>query len=382
MKRKPPDLSRPYLAALRTFLQMPPEEHPASAREVGRKAEAGGLEVTDLVRIHGEAVVGLLSLRSPVDLTHEDLIAQANQFFMEAIVPFEETHRGDKESNLLLIQRTEELADANEQLRREILQRLEVETSLRNSEETTSRLLEESRRLEIELRHLSRQLLMSQEEERKRLSRELHDVIAQTLSGVNLRLSAIRSQNSASTAELNKRIADTQRLVEESEAMVHRFSRELRPAVLDDLGLIPAVKSYLEGFLERTRLHGDLAADPEVEGLGPDGRTALFRVTQEALSNAARHAKASRVDVSLRLLDGTVVLEIHDDGAGFDVGGLIPDRIGTRLGLLGMNERVEMVGGTFSVESSPGAGATVRAIVPLIRRKPKSKQAKNRKLES
>jgi signal transduction histidine kinase len=298
-------------------------------------------------------------------------MGRAGLFFAEAITPIEQTHRGAREANVHLSQivatlsrRTIELADSVEELKQEVAQRKAVEESLRVSEQTSSQLLERSRKMQEELRHLSRQLLSAQEEERKKISRELHDVIAQTLTGINVRLAALKAESTASTEDLQKKITNTQELVEASVEIVHRFARELRPTLLDDLGLIPALKSFMKTFTEETGVRASLAAFAEVEKVDGDRRTVLYRVAQEALTNVARHAKASRAEVIIQELPGIISMQIKDDGKGFDADGARGSKKTTRLGLLGMRERVEMVGGTFCVDSASGRGTTIRVEIP------------------
>jgi PAS domain S-box-containing protein len=261
--------------------------------------------------------------------------------------------------------RMEVLGVANLKLRREIIRRQAVEESLKQSEQHQSRLLEQSRHMQEQLRHLSRQVLQAQEEERKRISRELHDVIAQTLTGINIRLTALKKEAASSTKGLDRNIASTQRLVEKSVDIVHQFARELRPTVLDDLGLIPALHSFAKIFSQRTCIHVHLTAFAGVEQLDNNKRTVLYRVAQEALTNVARHAQASRVEVSLQKLHGAARMEIKDNGKSFPVKRVLHTQKGKRLGLLGMRERVEMVGGTFCIESAPGQGTTITAQIPF-----------------
>ncbi len=261
--------------------------------------------------------------------------------------------------------RMEVLADANLELRREIIRRQKVEETLKQSEQQQLRLLAQSRLMQEQLRNLSRQVLHAQEEERKRISRELHDVIAQTLTGINIRLATLKKEAGRNTDGFDKKIAHTQMLVGKSVDIVHRFARELRPAVLDDLGLIPALHSFLKDFAARTGLHTRLAAFAEVEKMDIAKRTVLFRVAQEALTNVSRHAHASRVEVTLEKLASGMSLKINDDGKSFQVQRVLLARGNKRLGLLGMRERVEMIGGTFGVESAPGKGTTVQVEIPF-----------------
>ena len=260
--------------------------------------------------------------------------------------------------------RMEVLGVSNLKLRREIVRREQVEASLKKSEQHQRQLLTHSHHMQEQLRQLSRQILLTQEEERREISRELHDVIAQTLTGINVRLAALAKQAATNTTGLDRNIARTQRLVEKSVDIVHQFARELRPAVLDDLGLIPALHSFVKVFSKRTRILVHLKAFAEVEQIGIAQRTVLFRVAQEALTNVARHAHASRVEVSIQKLPDSVCMKIKDDGKSFQVDRVLHAKGSKRLGLLGMRERLEMVGGHFSVESVQGKGTTVIAQLP------------------
>jgi signal transduction histidine kinase len=275
--------------------------------------------------------------------------------------------------------REEAMAVRNQTLRREIVQRRAVEKTLKKSERHKSRLLDLSHAMQEQLRHLSRQVLRAQEEERKRISRELHDVIAQTLTGINLRLAELKKQATVGPGVFGRNITRTQKLVEQSVNLVHRFALDLRPRVLDDLGLIPALHSFMKGFTEETGIRVSLKAFAGVELSNGDRRTALYRVAREALTNVARHSHASRADVSIDEKNGGICMEIKDNGRGFQLNGASLAKKKGRLGLLGMKERVEMVGGTFSVESAPGKHTVVRAEIPTKnrgeknRRKPKSR---------
>jgi PAS domain S-box-containing protein len=260
--------------------------------------------------------------------------------------------------------RMEVLGAANLKLRREIILREKAEATLKKSELHQRHLLEQSHHMQEQLRQLSRQILITQEEERREISRELHDVIAQTLTGINVRLAALAKEAATNTTGLDRNIASTQRLVEKSVEIVHQFARELRPAVLDDLGLIPALHSFVKIFSKRTHILVHLKAFAEVEQLPIAKRTVLFRVAQEALTNVARHAQASRVEVSIQKLPDSVCMKIKDDGKSFQVDRVLDGKGSKRLGLLGMRERLEMIGGHFGVESVQGNGTTVIAQLP------------------
>jgi signal transduction histidine kinase len=373
MAHKLNGLAQQYVAALRKHLKQSPCAIPPcrTAQGLGRRAMGLGLETLDLARFHEQALITLV-LPGYSPGTRERMVRRAGTFFAEAITPIEKTHRAAQENNDQLVQlnktlhrRSVDLISSNRQLQQEIVQRKTVEASLRKSEHHYSELLEQSRHMQEQLRLLSRQLLTAQEEERKMISRELHDQIAQTLTGINIRLASLKTESTLNNKGLQKKISSTQRLVEKSVDIVHRFARELRPTVLDDLGLIPALHSFMKSFTARTGVRVHLTAFAAVEKLDTAKRTVLFRVAQEALTNVARHAHASRVEVSIQKLRGRVGMKIKDDGKSFNAERTLRANGGKRLGLLGMRERLEMVGGKFVVESSPGKGTTVQAQIPL-----------------
>jgi signal transduction histidine kinase len=370
MGRKLNGLSHRYAAALRKHLKQGPRASLQPAQGLGRRAMALGLETLDLARFHEQALIALV-LPDYSPGTRDRMIRRAGTFFAEAITPIEKTHRAARETNGQLVQlnqalhqRSVDLASSNRELQQEILQRKLVEESLRKSEQHYSQLLEQSRRMQEELRLLSRQILSAQEEERKMISRELHDEIAQTLTGINIRLASLKTESTLNTKGLERKISSTQRLVEKSVDIVHRFARDLRPTVLDDLGLIPALHSFMNGFTRRTGVRASLTAFAAVERLDAAKRTVLFRVAQEALTNVARHAQASRVEVSIRKLPDCICMKIQDDGKSFNVQRALHANGGKHLGLLGMRERLEMVGGKFAVESAPGKGTAILAQIP------------------
>jgi signal transduction histidine kinase len=273
-----------------------------------------------------------------------------------------------EKANLSLKLRTRELTTANRNLRREVTQRKGAEQLLRKGELKHRLLLEEARHMQRRLRHLSHQVLLAQEEERKEISRELHDEIVQTLTGINVQLASLKIESGLGKTALSKHITYTQRLVEKSVNIVHRFARDLRPAVLDDLGLIPALQAYLKGFTERTGLRVHFSIFAGIEKLSNEKRTVLYRVAQAALVNVAEHARASTVSLVVREMPDAVTMQIKDNGQAFDAKEAMDSRLTKRLGLIGMRERVEMVGGEFSVDSVAGRGTTVTAALPWKRK--------------
>jgi signal transduction histidine kinase len=363
-------LSRRYRTALRAHLKQGRHAGLEPARGLGGQALAAGLETLDLAKLHEQILITeVLPGCSP--RKRSALIKQAGIFFAVAITPIEKTHRNAREAAIqlkkfveTLSQRTVELAASNLELSLEITQRKAAEAALQKSEHHYSQLLKQSDSLQEQLRRLSRQILSAQEEERRRISRELHDVIAQTLTGINIRLATLKKEALISTHGLDRNIASTQRLVEKSVNIVHEFARELRPAVLDDLGLLPALHSFGKLFSKRTGIQVHLKVFAGIEQLDNNQRTILYRVAQEALTNVSRHARASRVEVSIQKLADGICMKINDNGKSFDVERVLNARGRKRLGLLGMRERLEMVGGHFGIESIRGKGTTITAQLP------------------
>jgi len=214
-----------------------------------------------------------------------------------------------------------------------------------------------------QLRSLSRRVLEAQETERRRVAHELHDELGQSLTAIKINLQSRERFKDRSPTELN---AENLRIVESALQHVRRLAVALRPSVLDDLGLIPA----LRGIAEQTAARGgfEVHFQPALPGgrLPPEVETACFRIVQEALTNITRHARAHRVDVDLFHDGDALVLGIHDDGCGFEVGA-VRERAsaGDSIGLLGMKERATLLGGQLDIESIPGMGSTVRMRCPL-----------------
>jgi PAS domain S-box-containing protein len=215
--------------------------------------------------------------------------------------------------------------------------------------------LKESRRL---LRELSRRLRAAHEEERARIARELHDQIGQALTAIKLNLQAIGRSGAAGPHGTT--LADGVELVDRALQQVRSLSFELRPAMLDDLGLAAALRAFARKQASAAGLALGLRISPRLQGAPKDVETACFRIAQEAVTNVVRHAHARRLDVTLRRTDGTLELAVQDDGAG------IPDALAAfaGLGLLSMRERAEAVGGGLEVASVPGGGTVVRARFP------------------
>ncbi len=212
------------------------------------------------------------------------------------------------------------------------------------------------RRLEAERRRAGSAALRAQEEERARVARDLHDEVNQSLTGLLLRLEAARE---TAPPELEAELAEIRALANQAMRELLSLARQLRPTALDDLGLVAAVAGQVEQ-LARGEVEAAVEAEGDFSDLDDDAQLVVYRVAQEALSNAARHSGAENVAVQLRRpsRDG-VELEVSDDGRGFAF-----DESESGLGIPGMRERALLVGGELTIESRPGRGTTVRLTVP------------------
>lgn len=212
------------------------------------------------------------------------------------------------------------------------------------------------RRLEAERRRAGSAALQAQEEERARVARDLHDEVNQSLTGLLLRLEAARE---AAPPELEAELAETKALANQAMRELLSLARQLRPTALDDLGLKAATAGQVEQ-LARGEIEAKFSAEGDFSGLDDDAQLVVYRVAQEALSNAARHSGATHVTVRLlRSGDGGVELTVSDDGGGFAF-----DESEGGLGIGGMRERALLIGGELTIESRPGHGTTVRLTVP------------------
>ncbi|MCJ7619088.1 MAG: sensor histidine kinase, partial [Anaerolineae bacterium] len=217
------------------------------------------------------------------------------------------------------------------------------------------------------LQELSSRLIDAQEQERKRIAQELHDELGQALTAMSINLSAIDKQLGVELdPEIAERLAETDSLITRTLEQMREMALDLRPSMLDDLGLLPALRWYVKRYENRTGILVDL----EVVGLElrlPEHiETAMYRVVQEALTNVARHARANRVDIRLQRRDSIFQAFIEDDGSGFDPAE-VADREaqGRGVGLVGIRERIAALGGSLEIKSHPGKGTRLTIELPL-----------------
>ena len=291
-----------YERALQTYLREGGESSLKQAYELGRRALGQGKGILDMISVHQETLERMLDGQPAGDLVH-----RAGDFLTESMSPFEMTHRA--------------FGEANETLRR---------------------------------------LNESLEGETRRIARALHDESGQLLAAVHIQLLQL-ARHLAPPAQASLR--DIEALLEQIEQQLRNFSHDLRPTVLDDYGLLPALQSLAERFSKRFGTPVSVDSKP-MPRMTKTTEAAMYRVAQEALNNVARHAKATRVHIRLWMSPGELHCRIRDDGVGFDPAAL-PRASKNALGIIGIRERLNVLGGSLEIQSAPQQGTELKIEVPV-----------------
>jgi signal transduction histidine kinase len=221
----------------------------------------------------------------------------------------------------------------------------------------------QTERAELEMRTLSQRLVEAQEDERRRLSRELHDEVGQLLTGLRLQFGSAQKAANGATGAFHSEMEQCKDLVDQAIHAVRDLAMGIRPSILDDLGLGAALEWQARDFQRRTQIPVHVTLEGEIELIPEPHRTAIYRVVQEALTNCAKHAQASQISVSLRLANDHLRVLIHDDGVGLRSA----EQRKAGLGFVGMKERVRELAGQVSLHSTEGAGTTLQIEIPLPR---------------
>jgi PAS domain S-box-containing protein len=244
----------------------------------------------------------------------------------------------------------------------DITERKRTEDALQKSERHYRELFLEGQRMQGELQRLSREILRVQEEERTRISREIHDEIGQALTAISLNLTRLKTNGKPS--EVKRKIRSVQSIVVKTSEFIHNMSRQIHPAMLEDLGLFPALRSYVRDFQENTGMQVTLKFLGTSERATIEQKSALYRIVQESLTNVLKHSGTRSATVMIRKSPLGLRLNVMDNGKGFDTTGT-PGTNGKRqgLGLVGMRERARAVGASLKVVSQPGKGTNVSVSV-------------------
>jgi signal transduction histidine kinase len=233
------------------------------------------------------------------------------------------------------------------------------------SEQHHRELFQEGERMRDELQRLSREILRVQEEERTRISREIHDEIGQGLTAISVNLEKLKIHGKPS--EMKRTIRLVQSLVEKTADFIRHFSHQIHPVMLEDLGLLPALRSFVRDFQKNTDVRVTLKFSASVERVSIEQKTVLYRIVQESLTNVLKHSGTRNATVMIGKSAKGITLQVVDTGRGFELPGIsgIRDK-GQGLGILGMRERARIVGGRFMILSRPGKGTRVRVQLPSV----------------
>jgi two-component system sensor histidine kinase UhpB len=215
-------------------------------------------------------------------------------------------------------------------------------------------------------RHRAAQIINAQEEERKRVARELHDETSQVLTSLLISLALLEESTTSPTAR--ERIVETRQLAHQTLRAIRSLSIDLRPSALDDLGLLPALRWYIKEYQQKFSIEVEFHTSGFKERLSSEMETVLYRIVQEALTNVARHAHATKAIITMKEENGAVDVLIHDNGSGFHAGTLEEkpaDGQEHGWGLVGMYERAKLLEGELTIDSAPGKGTTIHANLPI-----------------
>ena len=219
-------------------------------------------------------------------------------------------------------------------------------------------------KMKVEREYLS-QIIEAQENERRRISRELHDEIGQALTAIKFNLDMMDKELPQTLLTVRGRLGDAKSLSSQTLTAMRQLSMDLRPTMLDELGLIPTLRWYIQNFSNRLNIDSQFQVIGFEEKLPPQIETAFYRIVQEALNNISKHAGANRVEIFFEHRDSTICASITDNGRGFDLGRVYhPESPGRGFGIMGMQERVSLLGGKIDIQSSPGRGTRIHIKVP------------------
>jgi signal transduction histidine kinase len=301
------DRERAYSRALEDYLSRGSEDALQSAYEIGRIALSDGLGLLEMVALHRAALAQLLPSMKPPESLNQHL-DRAQEFFGESLSPYEMAHRGFRDAIAALHRLNETL-----------------------------------------------------EQEIQRIAHAVHDEAGQLLTAARLAMSGVAQDLSPS---LQKQLREVGTILDQVEKQLRMLSHELRPTILDDLGLVPALRFLTDGISRRMEL--SIRIHSSLEGrYAPGVETALYRIIQEALTNVTKHARAKNVEIQLSNVANNLHCLVHDDGVGFDASSVLSCKERRGLGLVGIRERLIAVGGTLQIDSVVGRGTELLVKIPV-----------------
>lgn len=307
MEGKLHDLRVRYAQALKCYLDEGGEAALTEAYEIGRMALAEDVGVLEIAMLYHQALAAALEGASTLEEAAR-IVKGAESFFVESLSPFEMSQRGVREANAVL-----------------------------------------------------RRINETMEEQAQRIAHALHDEAGQLLASVHIGLDELHREL---PAVVGSRLQEVKQYLDQIEEELRRLSHELRPTILDDLGLVPALEFLAEGVSKRTKI--PITVEGSTSGRLPSRiETVVYRVVQQGLSNAARHASAGRVTVKLERENHTLRCSVRDDGVGFDVAAAFSKKGERGIGLIGMRERISSLGGKFQIISAPQQGTELLITIPL-----------------
>jgi signal transduction histidine kinase len=301
------DLERLYAKSLEGYLGGHGEEALRNAYEIGRTAIGRGLSVLDVAAMHHDALAGLLP-RTIAPASLKQNLERANEFFAESVSPYEMARRGFQDA-------VSALRRVNETLEQEI----------------------------------------------QRMAHVVHDEAGQLLVAARLAMSGLAHDLGPS---VESRVHEVAAILDQAEEQLRGLSHELRPRILDDLGLVPALRFLADRVSKRSELSIRVESSPEAR-YASNVETALYRIVQEALTNVAKHGQARHVRVQITHTRKNLHCVVADDGVGFDVPAVLSRAGHDGLGLVGIRERLSAVGGTLGIESKPGHGTSLQIKIPM-----------------
>jgi signal transduction histidine kinase len=328
-------LAERYQTVLQEYLAGEGEPALQQAYEIGHQAVGVGLGILDVATVHGEALARIVQqTQTPEESARA--VKRATSFFVESVSAFEMIERGYREAN----------------------------TALRRVNETLEQRTVELQEANARLRALTRHIVTTQEEERRRVSRELHDEAGQALVALKLSLQAVRDDLPPTGGGHRQRLEEAVSLTDRTTEQIRLLAHGLRPPALDSAGLNAALEGLCREFARRTQIRVDFTGI-DIPILGP-ATICLYRFLQEALTNAVRHGHATEIQVRLEQDAEHICLSVQDNGQGFDPSSVLSNQLQPKsIGLVGMRERLESISGWLEIDSKPGQGARLIAHVPL-----------------